>query len=43
MNRRRAYINAYEFAHIRRVNTMLGLFVPTLVTPLDLLGANDET
>jgi predicted nucleic acid-binding protein len=30
--------NANKFGHIRRVNTMLGLFVPTLVTPLELLG-----
>ena len=30
--------NANKFGHIRRVNTILGLFVPTLVTPLELLG-----
>ena len=30
--------NANKFAHIRRVNGMLGLFVPTLTTPLELLG-----
>ena len=30
--------NANKFDHIRRVNTMLGLFVPALVTPLELLG-----
>jgi predicted nucleic acid-binding protein len=30
--------NAHKFGHIRRVNTMLGLFVPALVTPLQLLG-----
>ena len=30
--------NANKFAHIRRINAMLGLFVPTLVTPLELLG-----
>lgn len=35
--------NANKFGHIRRVNTMLGLFVPALVTPLELLGGNDET
>jgi hypothetical protein len=29
--------NANKFAHIRRVNTLLGLFTPTLVTPLELL------
>ncbi|MEI8018682.1 MAG: type II toxin-antitoxin system VapC family toxin [Schlesneria sp.] len=35
--------NANKFGHIRRINTMLGLFVPALVTPLELLGAEDET
>jgi hypothetical protein len=30
--------NANKYAHIRRVNTMLGLFVPDIVTPLELLG-----
>ena len=30
--------NANKFDHIRRINTMLGLFVPMLVTPLELLG-----
>ena len=34
--------NANKFGHIRRVNTMLGLFVPALVTPLELLGGGDE-
>ena len=34
--------NANKFGHIRRVNTILGLFVPSLVTPLELLGAIDE-
>ena len=34
--------NANKFGHIRRVNTMLGLFVPLLVTPLELLGESDE-
>ncbi len=34
--------NANKFGHIRRVNTMLGLFVPVLVTPIELLGANYE-
>jgi hypothetical protein len=33
--------NANKFGHIRRVNTMLGLFVPALVTPLELLGGSD--
>ena len=36
--------NANKFDHIRRVNTLLGLFVPALVTPLELLtGVDDET
>jgi hypothetical protein len=30
--------NANKFGHIRRVNTLLGLFAPTLSTPLELLG-----
>jgi len=30
--------NANKFRHIRRVNTLLGLYVPALVTPLELLG-----
>lgn len=30
--------NANKFGHIKRINTILGLFVPTLVTPLELLG-----
>lgn len=35
--------NANKFDHIRRVNAMLGLYVPTLVTPLELIGSqNDE-
>ena len=29
--------------HERSVNTMLGLFVPALVTPLELLGVSDHT
>ena len=33
--------NANKFGHIRRINTMLGLFVPMLVTPLQLLGDSD--
>jgi PIN domain len=35
--------NANKFGHIRRVNTMLGLFVPALVTPLELLGGGDDS
>ena len=34
--------NANKFAHIRRVNTLLGAFVPSLVTPLELLEVDDE-
>ncbi len=34
--------NANTFGHIRRVNTMLGLFVPALVTPLELHGGSHE-
>jgi predicted nucleic acid-binding protein len=30
--------NANKFGHIRRVNTLLGLYVPALVTPLEMLG-----
>jgi len=32
--------NANKFGHIRRVNTLLGLYVPSLVTPLELLEDN---
>jgi len=34
--------NANKFGHLRRLNTILGLFVPALVTPLELLGDDDE-
>ncbi len=34
--------NANKFEHIRRVNGMLGVFVPALVTPLELLGDDDH-
>ena len=30
--------NANKFDHIGRVNMLLGLYVPRLVTPLELLG-----
>lgn len=30
--------NANKFIHIRKINERLGLFVPTLITPLELLG-----
>lgn len=33
--------NANKFGHIRRINTILGLFVPTLATPSQLLGDDD--
>jgi hypothetical protein len=35
--------NANKFGHIRRVNVMLGLYVPLLVTPLELIGGKDAT
>ena len=34
--------NANKFGHIRRVNTLLGLYVPLLVTPLELLGGKED-
>lgn len=34
--------NANKFGHIRTVNALLGLYVPSLVTPLELLGGDDE-
>lgn len=34
--------NANKFGHIRRMNALLGLFTPSLVTPLELLGDNDD-
>ena len=34
--------NANKFAHIRRVNGILGLFVPSLITPLELLGEDES-
>jgi hypothetical protein len=34
--------NATKFGHIRRVNAILDLFVPALVTPLELLEDDDE-
>ena len=35
--------NANKFEHIRGVNAMLGLFVPELVAPLELLGGDDDS
>ena len=34
--------NGNKFGHIRRVNTLLGLYVPLLVTPLELLGGKED-
>ncbi len=30
--------NANKFEHIRHINTMLGFFVPTLTTPVELFN-----
>ena len=30
--------NANKFAHIKRINTLLGLHIPILTTPLELMG-----
>jgi predicted nucleic acid-binding protein len=38
----RHLVNANKFDHIRRVNTMLGLMVPAIVTPLELIGDNQS-
>jgi hypothetical protein len=35
--------NAKKFGNIRRLNGMLGLFVPELVTPMELLGESWTT
>jgi predicted nucleic acid-binding protein len=34
--------NANKFGHIRRVNILLGFFVPAIVTPLELLGGAES-
>jgi hypothetical protein len=34
--------NANKFGHIRRINAILGLYIPLLVTPLELIGGADE-
>jgi len=34
--------NANKFDHIRRVNTLLGLHIPALVTPLELMGEEER-
>ncbi len=33
--------NANKFMHIRRLNTLLGLYVPALITPVELLSWED--
>ncbi len=33
--------NANKFGHIKRINALLDLYVPTIVTPLELKGAED--
>ena len=35
--------NANKFGQIRRINGILGIFVPALVTPMELLGENAGT
>ncbi len=35
--------NANKFDHIRRINTLLGLYIPSLVTPLELQWGKEET
>ena len=32
--------NARKFGHIRRLNGILGLYVPEIVTPMELIGEN---
>ncbi len=34
--------NANKFGHIRRINGLLGLFTPSLATPLELLGGMQD-
>lgn len=34
--------NANKFGHLRRVNGLLGLYVPVLATPPEMLGETDE-
>jgi len=34
--------NANKFGHIKRINALLGLYVPTIVTPLELRGDDHE-
>lgn len=35
--------NANKFGHIRRINILLGLYVPMLVTPLELRGEDHDS
>jgi len=35
--------NANKVSHIRRVNALLGLSMPQLVTPLEMIGEDEET
>ena len=35
--------NANKYGHLRLVNGLLGLYVPVLATPLELLGESDES
>lgn len=34
--------NPNKFEHIRHINSILGLFVPSLITPYELLGLGEE-
>jgi predicted nucleic acid-binding protein len=34
--------NANKFGHIRRINDMLGLHIPMMVTPLELMGGTTD-
>ena len=34
--------NANKFGYIRRINAILGLHTPNLVTPLELMGSSEE-
>lgn len=35
--------NANKFEHIRHINNLLGLYVPILITPLELLNKEENT
>jgi hypothetical protein len=34
--------NANKFEHIKRINMLLGVFMPNLITPLELLGEHSD-